>query len=458
LQSYLQEIERRGLWLNNPASYVDWLESHCQEYHWRWKWQEYVEQRLEDVTFGRIRKLMLSVPPQHGKSSLVTERYPVYAIDRTGGRTRVIIGGYNQDFARRFGRKTKKLASECGIVTTADKDTSKGQAEWETPQGGGVVSVGVGSGVTGRPGDLIIIDDPVKSREEAESAAYRERCWNWYTDDLYSRLQQDGSIILIMTRWHEDDLAGRILASEDGPNWTVINLPAEAEDNDPLGRQPGEPLCPERFDSEALQDKRRVMGSYGWSALYQGRPAPREGGFFKRQWFEIVDATPANAIRVRYWDLAASQDTGDWTVGTLMSKTPEGLYYVEDVQRAQLTPRGVEQLVKQTAAMDGRNVKIWMEQEPGSSGKMVIDTYSRLLAGYSFHGNHPTGPKELRADPFSAQCEAGNVKLKKAQWNGAWLDEACNFPNGAHDDQVDSASAAFDKLSNRRAVQFGARL
>jgi predicted phage terminase large subunit-like protein len=430
------------------STFLYWLEHVSPEFYWRWDWQLHVQDVLEKVTAGEIRKVMLSLPPQHGKSSLVTERYPVYRLSQNPN-LRVIIGSYNQDFARRFGRKTKRLADECGIAAT-DKESSKAQAEWETPQYGGVVSVGVGSGVTGRSGDLIIIDDPVKSREEAESEAYRERCWNWYTDDLYTRLQQDGAIILIMTRWHEDDLAGRILASEDAPNWTVINLPAEAEENDPLGREIGEALCPERFDKEALADKRGVIGTYGYSALFQGHPTPREGGFFKRHWFETVEAAPASANKVRYWDLAASQDEGDYTVGTLMSRVEPGVYYIEDVRRAQLSPLGVEHLITNTAAQDGQSVKVWMEQEGGSAGKMVISHYAKLLSGYAFRGNHPTGSKELRADPFAAQAEAGNVKLVRGSWNKEWLDEVCGFPLGANDDQVDSADGAFDKLANRR--------
>lgn len=392
---------------------------------------------------------MLSIPPQHGKSSLVTERYTVYRIWKNPA-LRVGIGSYNQDFANRFGRRTKKLALSAGIEITANERSAAN--EWENAQGGGIISVGVGSGITGRPIDLFVIDDPVKSREEAESLAYRNRVGEWYTDDIYTRLQENAPIILIMTRWNEDDLAGRIQNSIDAQNWTIINLPAEAEDNDPLGRAEGEPLCPERFSKEALLDKRNVLGSYGYAALYQGRPAPREGGMFKRGWFEIVSKIPASVRRIRRWDLAATKDGGDFTAGVKMA-VADGIYYIEDVRRFQESAHGVKLNVKQTAMLDGRTVPIWMEQEPGSAGKAVIADYARLLDGYSFHGEPSTGSKELRAEPFAAQCEAGNVKLVEGRWNKTFLDELEIFPNGSHDDQVDAASGAYNKLVTARVIQ-----
>ncbi len=438
LEEIQAELARREF-----GEFLKWT---TPQFCWDWAWQEYVKAQLKRMTAGELRKLMLFVPPQHGKSGLVTERYSVYRLKRNPG-LRIIIGSYNKDYATWFGRHTRRLAEKAGIIVKSDKDASRAQSEWETQEGGGIVSVGVGTGVTGRRGDLIIIDDPVKSREEAESEAYRKRVWEWFTDDINTRLQQNGQMILIMTRWHQSDLGGRILDSEDGSNWTTINLPAEAEENDPLGRKIGDPLCPERFDKSALEEKRAILGSYGFAALYQGRPIPREGGLFKRSWFEIVQAAPKCDIKsVRYWDLAASAGEGDWTVGLKMSRTKDGVFYVEDVQRIQGSPFEAEKLIKQTAALDGKAVRIRMEQEPGSSGKGIIANYGRMLAGYTFKGIPTTGSKELRAGPFAAQCEAGNVKIVKADWNSTFLDELSVFPNGAHDDIVDGSSGAFNEL------------
>jgi hypothetical protein len=212
---------------------------------------------------------------------MVTMRYPVW---RLIGRPdlRVIIGAYNHELALEFSGFARNLARECGLLGP----TSVAAHDWRTTAGGGIRAVGVGSGVTGRGANLIIIDDPVKSREEAESEAYRRRVWNWYRDDIYTRLEPNGAVILIQTRWHGDDLAGRLLAeaAAGGEAWEVINLPALADANDPLGRQPGEALCPERFSVADLERVRTVLGTYSFEALYQQRPRPQAGALMKREW------------------------------------------------------------------------------------------------------------------------------------------------------------------------------
>jgi len=232
------------------------------------------------MTRGEIKRLMIFMPPRHGKSEQTTVRYPVWRLERNP-QLQVIIAAYNQFFANKFSRKARRIAAR-RMVLAGDRNAVE---EWETQAGGGLRVVGVGGGVTGQGADLCIIDDPVKNREEAESPVYREKVWDWYTDDLYTRLEPGAAVVLIQTRWHVDDLAGRILKSDDAPNWTVINLPAEAEDGDPLGREVGEALCPERYDKAALADIRRVLQS-AYAALYQQRPVPAEGAVFKWPWFE----------------------------------------------------------------------------------------------------------------------------------------------------------------------------
>ena len=248
-------------------------------------------------------------------------RYPVW---RLLGRPemRVIIGAYNHELALEFSGAARNLAAECGLLgpySTAAHD-------WRTRAGGGVRAVGVGSGVTGRGANLIIIDDPVKSREEAESEAYRRRVWNWYRDDMYTRLEPNGALVLIQTRWHEADLAGRLLdeARQGGEAWEVISLPALADENDPLGRPPGAALCPERYDVPALERIRGVLGTYSFEALYQQRPRPAEGALFKRQWFKVVERAPDGLRWVRYWDLAAStREQADFTASAAVALADE---------------------------------------------------------------------------------------------------------------------------------------
>lgn len=450
-QEYLKHI---GKIAHIKPAFLDWLEQTSPYSSWRWGWQDYVRRKLEEQESGKIRHLGITLPPQHGKSTLTTVHYAVYRL-ACNPALRIAIGCYNQTFAAEFGREAKKLAETAGLELAPD---SKAASAWKTMQGGGIISVGVGAGITGRPVDLLIIDDPIKNREEANSPVYRERVWSWYRDDLYTRLQSGSAIIMIMTRWHEDDLWGRIAASESANLWEFVRLPAIAEADDPLGRAEGEALCPERFTAGDLAEKRTTLGEYGFAALYQGLPRPREGGLFKADWLPIVNKAPDDIkSRVRYWDFAGSLE-GDYTVGVLLSKTRSGVYYIEDVQRIRGTSFQVERLVAKTAERDGQEVKIYIEQEPGSGGLYQVNAYVRLLAGYSVRGDKPSGSKTTRADGLAAQAEAGNVRLVRGPWNNEYIDELCAFPTGVHDDQVDATSGAFNKLAGRMEFKAVERL
>jgi predicted phage terminase large subunit-like protein len=427
---------------NVPATFRDWNELVTPSYNWRWPHVEYLQEKLEQVASGEIMKLMIEMPPRHGKSETATVRYPVYRL--TDDPTlRVIIGAYNQTLAEKVSRRARRIASRAGVELSFDRAAAE---DWETAQGGGVRAVGVGGGITGQGGDLIIIDDPVKSREEAESETYREKVWEWYTNDLYTRREPGAAMILIMTRWHDDDLAGRILASEDGPNWHVVNLPALAEADDPLGRAPGEALCPARFDEAALRDIRMVLGEYAFAALYQQSPRPREGVMFPRDKATIVHAIPAGAQHIRYWDKAGTEGAGKYTAGVRMAKA-DGIYYIVHVERKQLASAERRKLMRQTAVTDGVSVKVRMEQEPGSGGKESAEVSVRDLAGFDVKAEPVTGDKATRADPFAAQWQAGNVRLVEGDWNTAYLNELEAFPNGKYSDQTDASSGAFNKLA-----------
>lgn len=430
--------------------FTRWLEAVTPSFSWHWAHLALTRQYLARVTSGEIDRLMIFEPPRHGKSEMVTIRYPVWQLEREPDK-RVIIGAYSQTLANRFSRRSRSIARE-----RLELNEERGAAEeWETAKGGGFRAVGVGAGVTGMGGHLIVIDDPVKSREEANSEAYRERVWNWYTDDLYTRLEPGGSIVLIMTRWHEDDLAGRILASEQAGDWTVLSLPAFAEDNDPLDRELGAALCPERFDVDALKRIRGVLG-HSFYALYQQRPQPAEGGMFKRPWFKIIDTPPiAHHYRsfVRYWDKAGTADGGAYTAGVLIGHRHNGMFYVLDVVRGQWSAGEREQVILQTAHTDlakwGTSVEVWIEQEPGSGGKESAESTIRNLAGFKVYADRPTGDKTVRAEPYAAQAEAGNVTLVRAQWTPTYLAEITSFPTGTYADQVDASSGAFNKLAGR---------
>lgn len=297
--------------------------------------------------------------------------------------------------------------------------------------------------------NCLIIDDPIKNAEEAYSDTIRAKLWDWWLSTAYSRIEPGGVAIVLHTRWHEDDLIGRLIQEMDngGEAWEVINFPAIAEEHDVLGRKPGEALWPARYDEKALERIKNTIGPYWWSSLYQQRPSPLEGGMFKREWFKVIEEPGKITKRCRYWDLAATQGGGDYTVGALIGLNDEGDYILLDVVRGQWEPHRRDAIIQATAASDGREVMIRAEQEPGASGVAQIDAMTRRLTGYRFKGEKVTGDKVVRADAASSQAGIGRIKLLKGEWNRAFLDEVTMFPSGKHDDQVDAFSGAFNALT-----------
>ena len=403
-----------------------------------------IAEHLDAVTRGEIDRLAFFMPPRHGKTETVTVRYPVYRLERDGD-IRCLITGYNERMARRFSRKARNLA-KIRMPLSAEKT---GSDEWQTMLNGEMVARGVGTPPTGFGFQLICIDDPIKKREEAESQILRDKIWDWYTDDLFTRLEPGGAIILTLTRWHHDDLAARAIASEPG-RWTVVRLPALAEENDPLGRSIGGALWPERYDEAALNRIREVQtkedGAYSFEALYQQNPTPREGAFFKVSQLEIVEAAPVYLQTCRAWDLAATTK-GDYTAGVKLGKDQQGMWYVLDVQRGRWLPDERNKVMSQTAALDGRLTRIRLAQDPGQAGIDQAQALIRMFAGYQVTAERISGSKEARADSFSAQVNAGNVRLLKGDWNCDFIEELRQFPLGKNDDQVDAVSDAFSQLA-----------
>ena len=393
---------------------------------------------LEAVERGEIDRLAIHMPPRHAKSETVTYRFPVRWLLRNP-TDNVLVTGYNERFARKFGRRSRNMAMELGIVGS-DKTAAD---EWETTAGGLYMARGVGSPPTGTGFRLINIDDPIRRREDADSEVYREKVWDWYTDDLYTRLEPGGAIVLVMTLWHEDDLGARAVASE-AHRWTVLKLKA-IDDS-------GKALWPERYPVAALERIREVMrrneGERSWEALYQQNPTPREGAFFKPGMLEIVDAIPGNLPSCRAWDMAATENDGDYTAGVkLAGPDATGLWYVVDVRRGRWGTDTRNQEIKAAALSDGTSVKIRGPQDPGAAGKEAAKAFVRMLAGYTVKTAMVSGAKEVRADPFSAQVNAGNVRLLRGDWNAAFIEELRTFPGGKHDDQVDAVSDAFAELA-----------
>jgi predicted phage terminase large subunit-like protein len=372
----------------------------------------------------------------------------------------VILASYEADFAAEWGRKARSILEEHGGLFGVQVSTESSAADrWDIAgHDGGMRTAGVGGPITGKGADVLIVDDPVKNFADAHSETIRERTWNWWTSTAYTRLEPNGSAIIIQTRWHEEDLAGRVLRELTHDNWQEIRFPAIAEAGDPLGRKPGEALWPARFNAARLEAIRKTIGQYQFSALYQQRPTAPEGEMFKRHWFEYVDAAPADADRCRSWDKGGTAGGGDPSAGVLVAKK-DGIYYIEDVERGQWGAFEREKIIKSTADHDAarygtRKYGILIEQEPGSGGKHSAEITVKALAGYDVHAERSTGEKEVRARPLAAQAEAGNVKIVRGKWNRDFVDELCSFPTGVHDDQVDAAAGGFNRLALVQKLKF----
>jgi predicted phage terminase large subunit-like protein len=352
----------------------------------------------------------------------------------------------------------KQDALHNGLVMSRDASNVQ---DWETSEGGGVRAVGVGGGVTGMGANLIVIDDPVKSRKEADSGVYRDTAWDWYCEDLRTRLEPGGAIIVIMTRWHEDDLVGRLLkdAKSGGEQWTVINLPALAEEDDALGRKPGEALCPERYDVAALESLKRVLKN-AFFALFQQRPQPAEGSFFKRQWFDRVieaDAVPKNLEWVRYWDLAVSTKTGaDNTASAAVALDKDGTLYIRDMICGQWEwPDAKKNIV--ATMLNEPKVRVGIEK--ALHGLAAVQELRRVreITHIAFAGIDVDGDKKSRAMAWQDRAEDGKVVLVQGPWINNFLIEVTAFPSGAHDDQVDTISGGIAMLSRSKSKKMRSR-
>ena len=417
---------------------------------------------VQDVVDGKQPRLMIFAPPRSGKSEQVSRRLPAWALGKHPD-LQFIGSSYSADLANRMSRDVQRIieSDNYAHVFPDVKLPNKGSTSHTRTQDlfeivghkGAYRAAGVGGGITGMGADIGVIDDPVKDAKEANSKTFRDSVWEWYTTTFYTRLSPKSGVLLCMTRWHEDDLAGRLLKaaeSGDGDKWQVIDYPAIAEEDERY-RKKGEALHPERFPIERLEKIRTAVGSRSWNALYQGRPTAKEGDIFKTEMLQVVDAIPAGVIteQVRAWDFAATKGDGDYTVGVLMGKGSDNRFYILDVVRGQYSALEVENILKATASRDGYMVKIHMPQDPAAAGKGDAQRKVGLLAGFDVKAERMNGDKVTRATGFAAQVEAGNVVMLRGAWNKELKDELNDFPLGAHDDQVDAASDAFNELSGR---------
>ncbi len=402
-------------------------------------------------------RIIVSVPPRHGKSELISVWTPIWFLDRWPDKY-VLLTSYGADLAIGFGRRVRDTILERQDIlnVSLNRDAQRVNSFLTTGRGG-MFAVGTGGPITGRGGDLFLIDDYVKNAKDANSETIRQDTLDWFASTAYTRLEPNASIIILATRWNIKDLIGALKSNPGSNNWLIIELSAMAEKDDPLGREVGEALWPERYDITALQGIKDTLGTYFWQSLYQQHPIPGGSNVANESWFPIIDILPhrSRLRKVRFWDLAATAGGGDYTSGTLMSEDVEtGLYYVEDIRRFQKSPQKTEKAILEVTELDNKivaDVKVIIEQEPGSAGKTVIDHYVHtVLKDFVADGRRTTGDKFVKAQPFFAAAEAGKIRLLRGSWNQPFIDEILQFPDGDHDDQVDSTSGAYVDLITKR--------
>jgi predicted phage terminase large subunit-like protein len=405
-------------------------------------------ERLEDVAAGRCDRLMVQMPPGSAKSTYGSVLFPAYFFGRHPG-SQIIATAHTASLANHFGRQLRRLILEQGetLGLTLGKE-SRAAGQFRLENGSLYFAAGVRGPITGRRADLILIDDPVKSWAEAESPVFRDALYDWYRAELTARLRPRGRIVFIMTRWHEDDLAGRLLRQDS--HWNVLRLPALAEAMDPLGRAPGEPLWPEWQDAEALARIRAETGERSFAAMYQQSPRPPESALFNVKKIAVLPMAMAVIRTVRAWDLAASVPAPgrdpDYTVGLKLGLTAEDALVVLDVVRLRGTAGEVEGKIAEMAVQDGPQTIIGLPRDPGQAGAAQVNYLKRQLAGYHIEATPETGAKTVRAMPAAAQIDRGNVALLAAPWNENFLRELEAFPDSPKDDQVDAFSRAVNML------------
>lgn len=389
------------------------------------------------------------MPPRHGKSELISRYFPAWYLGTYPDR-RIILVSYEAEFAASWGRKTKELLEEYGKDLFGIKlnRLSNSAYRWDVlGHEGGLNATGVGGAITGKGANVLIIDDPVKNDEQANSKTYRDKTYDWFRATAYTRLEPDGAIIVIMTRWHFDDLAGRLLNDPDSDDkWEVLSFPAIAKENDSLGRDEGVPLWEYRYPVDKLNKIKSQIGSYWFSALYQQQPIATEYQIFKTEWWREYSDLPSGSLLIQSWDTAFKEkEQNDFSVCTTWLLSDKG-YYLVDYWRAKvLFPDLQRQVVMQYHKHNPNVVLI----EDAASGQSLIQVLQRDTK-IPIKPIQAIRDKVTRAHLVTPLIESGKVFLpKNAQFLADIVNECSEFPYGNHDDIVDSITQALDYLRRR---------
>lgn len=435
-----------------------WMFLQRRRYKWiRAEHHQLVCDALMRVFLGLTTRLIINIPPRYSKTEIAVVNFIAWALGQVPD-AEFIHTSYSGRLAANNSWQAREMVCHPAYKEIFPgvqlRDDSQAKDEWRTELGGCVYAAGSGGTITGYGagkmregfGGAIIIDDPHKA-DEARSDVIRKGVIDWFQNTLESRKNSPNTpIILIMQRLHEEDLAGWLLAGGNGEKWEHLCLPALRDD--------GTALWPAKHTAEQLQ-RMQIAAPYTFAGQYQQRPSPPSGGIFTPDSMPVFNAIPFGTRFVRGWDLAASDQEGDWTAGGKIGLMPDGRWIIADMARFQGRPEQVEAGLKNAAARDGVETEISLPQDPGQAGKAQIAHLSKQLAGYNVSSSPESGDKITRAEPFASQVNVGNVVILGAPWNDALISEMRLFPNGKWDDQVDCLSRAFNALSGSGSWAFG---
>jgi len=391
--------------------------------------------KLEAVERGEIKRLMITMPPRHGKSELASRRFPAWYIGRNPGK-QIIAASYNSDLASDFGREVRNIVSSpeySKLFGTALAADSQAANRWHTDAGGMYVAAGVGTAITGRGADILLIDDPFKDREEADSEIRRGRVWDWYTSTAYTRLMPGGAVVIINTRWHDDDLSGRLLADMQGggDQWDVLSLPAIRPD--------GSALWPEWYPLERLEQIRSVLPARDWNSLYQQNPIPDDGDYFKSDWLNDYDQLPDGLSVYGASDYAVTDGGGDYTEHGVFGIDTAGNVYVLDWWRGQTSS---DVWIERKCDLILSHSPVCWFGEAGPIRRAVEPFMMRRMqernAICRIEWLASIADKEARARSIQGLASMGRLYFpKNAPWKGDVQAQMLRFPAGKHDDAVD---------------------
>jgi predicted phage terminase large subunit-like protein len=411
-------------------------------------------EHLEALERRDLRRLIVTMPPRHGKTLHMSQGFPAWYLGRRPSE-HVILASYGAELAEGNSRRARSFVADTNWpFETQLSPESAAVGRWHTTDGGGVIASGVHGALTGFGADLLVIDDPLKDREEADSEVIRERGWRWLTEVAFTRLHKDAVVLLGMTRWHEDDLVGRVLDASGADAWTVLSLPAIAEEGDALGRTEGEPLWPDRYGIDALTEQRETMGSRAFTALYQQRPTPDTGATFQRQWMNgRYTRLPEGMRTVQAVDSAFKTGVAnDYSVIATWA-TDGRFYYLIDVWRDRVEFPDLVHAIKTAADTHDPQAILIEDTAAGQSAIQALqrDTNLPIVPAPA------KGSKISRAEAVSPLFEAGKILLpqQSPHWLTEWVEEHVAFPTGKHDDQVDTTSLALDRLRENHRVGGG---